>query len=71
MVSRRVPQKGEIWHVNGDPVEGREFKGPHYYLVISQRELDHVEPFPSNRTDMIIRGMIVRVAATQRESYVT
>lgn len=39
MVSRRVPQKGEIWHVNGDPVEGREFKGPHYYLVISQREL--------------------------------
>lgn len=39
MVSRRVPQKGEIWHVNGDPVEGREFKGPHYYLIISQREL--------------------------------
>ncbi|WP_456310070.1 type II toxin-antitoxin system PemK/MazF family toxin [Serratia proteamaculans] len=39
MVSRRVPQKGEIWHVNGDPVEGREFNGPHYYLVISPREL--------------------------------
>ncbi|PZL94830.1 growth inhibitor PemK [Pantoea graminicola] len=42
MVSGRVPQKGEIWHVNGDPVEGREFKGPHYYLVISQRELVQV-----------------------------
>ncbi|MEN4757765.1 type II toxin-antitoxin system PemK/MazF family toxin [Pantoea agglomerans] len=39
MVSRKVPQKGEIWHVNGDPVEGREFRGPHYYLVISPREL--------------------------------
>lgn len=39
MVTRRVPQKGEIWHVNGDPVEGREFRGPHYYLVISPREL--------------------------------
>lgn len=39
MVSRRVPHKGEIWHVNGYPVEDREFKGPHYYLVISQREL--------------------------------
>ncbi|MBD9659833.1 MULTISPECIES: type II toxin-antitoxin system PemK/MazF family toxin [unclassified Pantoea] len=39
MISRRVPQLGEIWHVNGDPVEGREFKGPHYYLVISRREL--------------------------------
>ncbi|KGT86868.1 growth inhibitor PemK [Erwinia typographi] len=39
MVTRRVPQKGEIWHINGDPVEGREFRGPHYYLVISPREL--------------------------------
>lgn len=39
MVTRRIPQKGEIWHVNGDPAEGREFKGPHYYLVISPREL--------------------------------
>ncbi|NIF24545.1 type II toxin-antitoxin system PemK/MazF family toxin [Candidatus Pantoea multigeneris] len=39
MVSRRIPQKGEIWHVNGDPVSGKEFKGPHYYLVISVREL--------------------------------
>lgn len=39
MVSRRIPQKGEIWHVNGDPVEGKEFKGPHYYLVISPKEL--------------------------------
>lgn len=39
MVSHRVPQKGDIWHINGDPVSGREFKGPHYYLVISPREL--------------------------------
>jgi len=39
MVSKRVPQKGEIWHVNGHPVEERGFKGPHYYLIISQREL--------------------------------
>lgn len=36
MISRRVPQLGEIWHVNGDPVEGRK---SHYYLVISRREL--------------------------------
>lgn len=39
MVRRRTPQKGDIWHINGDPVEGREFKGPHYYLVISPGEL--------------------------------
>lgn len=36
---RRDPAKGEIWHVDGDPVEGREFRGPHYYLVLSERAL--------------------------------
>lgn len=39
MASRRNPGRGEIWHVNGDPVEGHEFKGAHYYLVLSEREL--------------------------------
>jgi mRNA interferase ChpB len=39
MVTRRSPDKGQIWHVDGGPVEGREFRGPHYYLVISPREL--------------------------------
>jgi mRNA interferase ChpB len=36
---KRVPAKGEIWHVNGDPVEGHEFKGAHYYLVLSEKKL--------------------------------
>lgn len=36
---RRIPSKGEIWHVDGDPVSGREFKGAHYYLVISEQSL--------------------------------
>ncbi|OCJ26503.1 type II toxin-antitoxin system PemK/MazF family toxin [Serratia sp. 14-2641] len=36
---RRIPSKGEIWHVDGDPVSGREFKGAHYYLVISEQAL--------------------------------
>lgn len=41
MVRRKnVPGKGEIWHVNGDPVSGREFKGAHYYLVISELALN-------------------------------
>lgn len=39
MVKRVTPDKGQIWHVNGDPVEGREFQGPHYYVVISPKEL--------------------------------
>lgn len=36
---KRIPQKGELWHVDGDPIAGHEFKGAHYYLVLSQREL--------------------------------
>ncbi|EGL4347720.1 type II toxin-antitoxin system PemK/MazF family toxin [Salmonella enterica] len=39
MPRRRTPAKGEIWHINGDPAEGHEFKGAHYYLVLSEREL--------------------------------
>ncbi|MDC9606662.1 type II toxin-antitoxin system PemK/MazF family toxin [Xenorhabdus griffiniae] len=37
---KNVPGKGEIWHTNGDPVSGREFKGAHYYLVISEFALN-------------------------------
>ncbi|PHM23788.1 type II toxin-antitoxin system PemK/MazF family toxin [Xenorhabdus ehlersii] len=37
---RNVPGKGEIWHTNGDPVSGREFRGTHYYLVISEFALN-------------------------------
>lgn len=41
MVRRRsVPAKGEIWHANGDPVSGGEFKGPHYYLIITEQALN-------------------------------
>ncbi|EEB7406979.1 type II toxin-antitoxin system PemK/MazF family toxin [Salmonella enterica] len=39
MPRRRTPAKGEIWHVNGDPTEGHEFRGAHYYLVLSERDL--------------------------------
>ncbi|WNN48615.1 type II toxin-antitoxin system PemK/MazF family toxin [Siccibacter colletis] len=35
----KFPHKGEIWHVNGDPTMGREFQGPHYYLVITDKQL--------------------------------
>lgn len=36
MIKRRTsPARGEIWHVNGDPQAGHEFKGAHYHLVIS------------------------------------
>ncbi|PHM29966.1 type II toxin-antitoxin system PemK/MazF family toxin [Xenorhabdus budapestensis] len=41
MVHRRnVPSKGEIWHTSSNSVSGREFKGAHYYLVISEFALN-------------------------------
>lgn len=41
MITRRTsPARGEIWHVNGDPQAGREFKGVHYYLVISEHAIN-------------------------------
>lgn len=41
MVKRRTtPARGEIWHINGDPQAGKEFKGAHYYAVISAGELN-------------------------------
>ncbi|WP_413722955.1 type II toxin-antitoxin system PemK/MazF family toxin [Sodalis sp. RH24] len=41
MVRRRsAPAKGEIWHASGDPVSGREFKGPHFYLIITEQALN-------------------------------
>ncbi|MGL5385776.1 MAG: type II toxin-antitoxin system PemK/MazF family toxin [Serratia sp. (in: enterobacteria)] len=41
MIKRRTsPARGEIWHVNGDPQAGREFKGAHYYLVISEHAIN-------------------------------
>lgn len=39
MVKRRIPGSGEIWHINGDPATGKEFKGPHFYIVLSQPTL--------------------------------
>ncbi|EBW2268523.1 type II toxin-antitoxin system PemK/MazF family toxin [Salmonella enterica] len=43
MVKRRtIPARGEIWHIDGDPQAGKEFKGPHYYLVISDQRLNEV-----------------------------
>ncbi len=40
MAKVKKPHKGQIWHINGDPVSGKEFKGPHYYLVITDSQLN-------------------------------
>ncbi|HHR5880499.1 TPA: type II toxin-antitoxin system PemK/MazF family toxin [Providencia alcalifaciens] len=40
MVKAKRPHKGQIWHINGDPVAGKEFKGPHYYLVVTDTQIN-------------------------------
>ncbi|MFZ4834248.1 type II toxin-antitoxin system PemK/MazF family toxin [Rouxiella sp. Mn2063] len=36
----KTPQKGDIWHFNPDPVSGRELKGHHYCIVVTDEELN-------------------------------
>ena len=40
MVQGRIPQKGDIWHFDPDPVFGRELKGKHYCIVVTDGELN-------------------------------
>ncbi|MBC3253555.1 MULTISPECIES: type II toxin-antitoxin system PemK/MazF family toxin [Serratia] len=40
MAPGRIPQKGDIWHFNPDPIAGRELKGDHYCIVVTAEELN-------------------------------
>ncbi|QCR36680.1 growth inhibitor PemK [Nissabacter sp. SGAir0207] len=40
MATGRMPRKGDIWHVNPNPVAGRELEDGHYYLVITEEALN-------------------------------
>lgn len=36
----RVPKKGEIWYIDPDPTKGRELRSPHYFMVISDEQIN-------------------------------
>ncbi|QWA12049.1 type II toxin-antitoxin system PemK/MazF family toxin [Sodalis ligni] len=40
MVQGRIPRKGDIWHFDPDPVFGRELKGKHYCILITEEALN-------------------------------
>ncbi|EPF7730892.1 type II toxin-antitoxin system PemK/MazF family toxin [Escherichia coli] len=42
MVKARTPHRGEIWCFNPDPVAGHELRGPHYCIVVTDKELNNV-----------------------------
>ena len=35
MIRRRIPQRGDVYWINPDPVAGREMKGRHRFVVIT------------------------------------
>ena len=40
MIRRRIPQRGDVYWVNPDPVSGGEMKGRHPFVVISPKEIN-------------------------------
>ncbi|NIG12943.1 type II toxin-antitoxin system PemK/MazF family toxin [Pantoea sp. Al-1710] len=40
MVTRKSPARGQIWHVDPNPVFGHELKDPHYFIVITDGDLN-------------------------------
>ncbi|AVF37987.1 type II toxin-antitoxin system PemK/MazF family toxin [Rahnella sikkimica] len=40
MVKGRIPQRGDIWHFNPNPIAGRELRDKHYCIVITVEELN-------------------------------
>lgn len=42
MVKARTPHRGEIWYFNPDLVAGHELRGPHYCIVVTDKELNNV-----------------------------
>lgn len=40
MVKERIPQRGEIWHFDPNPIAGRELRDKHYCIVITDGQLN-------------------------------
>lgn len=40
MIRRRIPQRGDVYWINPDPVSGREMEGRHPFVVITPKEIN-------------------------------
>lgn len=40
MIRRRIPQQGDVYWVNPNPVAGREMKDRHRFVVITPKEIN-------------------------------
>lgn len=40
MIRRRIPQRGDVYWIDPNPVAGREMKNRHRYVVVTPREIN-------------------------------
>jgi len=40
MTEERIPQRGDIWYFNPNPVAGHELKVKHYFIVVTVAEIN-------------------------------
>ena len=40
MIRRRIPQQGDVYWIDPNPVAGREMKGRHRFVVITPKEIN-------------------------------
>ena len=40
MIRRRIPQQGDVYWIDPNPVAGREIKGRHRFVVITPKEIN-------------------------------
>lgn len=67
MIRRRVPQQGDVYWVNPNPVAGREMKDRHRFVVITPKEINALGiamlvPITSGGAAMRAMGLTVAVS---------
>lgn len=67
MIRRRVPQQGDVYWVNPNPVAGREMKDRHRFVVITPKEINALGvammvPITSGGAAMREMGLTVAVS---------
>lgn len=67
MIRRRVPQQGDVYWVNPNPVAGREMKDRHRFVVITSKEINALGvamlvPITSGGAAMREMGLTVAVS---------
>lgn len=68
MQKGRIPQRGEIWHLDPSPIAGRKLKYKHYCIVITIGEINRAldlnarkATFETVAEDTLLREVIFKL----------